>query len=246
MPGFSLSVVIPAYNEKARLPATLDMLVEFFKDPAFDAEIVVSDDGSADDTYAIAQSYAEQYQIIRALTLKKHLGKGGALALGVQDARKDWVLLYDADAAIPIAQIRDFMAQIRPDSQVLIGSRDINGSRLMVKQPWLRHRLGRLFVQFRKTMVGLKDIEDTQCGFKLIRTPLAKKIFADMSTFGFLYDVEILGRARLLGAPIQELGIQWRHVDQSKVNVRRELPRILKELMQIRRSLKKFKIEARP
>lgn len=243
MSRFSLSVVIPAYNEKARLPKTLDLLLDFFRDPAFDAEIVVADDGSADETFAIAERYSRDWPMIRALTLKEHMGKGGALALGVQAARKDWILLYDADAAIPIVELRDFIQAVGSGFELLIGSRDVRGSSFVVRQHWLRKRLSRVFTLFRKVLVGLEEIQDTQCGFKLIRTALAKKIFSNLTTVGFLYDVEILARAKILGASILELGVQWEHVPESKVSVRRELPHILRQLWQIRSALKRFKKE---
>ncbi len=240
MSSLSVSIVIPAFNEADRLPLTLDRLLAFLKNSRIEGEILIVEDGSSDTTSQIAKNYSQEYPNILALALKKNRGKGAALALGVSAARKDWVLLYDADSATPIEEIQAFQGQIRGDSQVLIASRDIPGSERVIKQPWLRHKLGRLFVLFRKWVVGLRDLEDTQCGFKLMRRDAAEQLFKGIKTPGFLFDVEILGRARILGMPIQEIPVRWYDVPKSKVKVSREIPRIIGRLWRIRKALQDF------
>jgi len=89
--------------------------------------------------------------------------------------------------------------------------------------------------------VGLPELRDTQCGFKLMPTPIAKKIFDSLNTPGFLFDVEILGRARILVIPIVEIGVEWRDRPDSKVRLRREIPRALWTLLQIRKNLKEYR-----
>ena len=246
MDGFSLSVIIPAYNEADRLPVTLTQLLPYLEKQGFEWEILVVDDGSSDMTAKIAQNFAKDEPRIRALGLKRNRGKGAALALGVASAEKQWLLLFDADGATPISELEKFSAVLTPQSRILIASRDIPGSERVVKQPWLRHKLGRIFILFRKWIVGLKDIEDTQCGFKLIHRDVAKPLFTGLKTPGFLFDVEVLGRARILGLPIQEIGVKWYDVPESKVKVSRELPRILMQLRRIRRSLKDFEKSLKP
>lgn len=165
------------------------------------------------------------------------------MAAGVAHAVKSWCLIYDADSATPIEEILHFQKQIGPTSEILIGSRDVAGAHRIVKQPWLRHQLGRIFVRFRKALVGMKNIEDTQCGFKLMRAATAKRLFSGLKNHGFLFDVEILGKAEILGLGIQEIGVRWRDVPQSKVRLSREIPQTLFSLWSMRGELRKFRAE---
>src|SRR4030095_7201736 len=115
-------------------------------------------DGSPDATLGIADEYSKKFSFIRSLALPNNQGKGAALALGVNSARKKWVLLYDADGATPIQELLEFRRRLNDYSRILVGSRDVSGSRRIVKQPWSRHKMGRLFVFFRKWIVGMKDL----------------------------------------------------------------------------------------
>ncbi len=197
------------------------------------------DDGSTDGTFAFCQNYEKTHPTIRAITLGKNSGKGAALKRGIGDAKKDWVLLYDADGATPIKELEKFLPFLNESKTILIGSRDVPGAKRVINQNILRQKLGLLFVYFRKWIVGLSHIQDTQCGFKLLPTSIAKSLFDHLQTQGFLFDVEILGRAQLMEINIREIGVQWFDVPKSKVSVFRELPKIPLTLFKIRKTLRK-------
>lgn len=240
MNSFNLSVIIPAFNEEARLPPTLNRLVSFFEKNPMDYEIRVVNDGSNDGTEEICKNYSAQNKNISYFNLNKNSGKGAALTAGVAAAKKDWVLLYDADGATPIEELLKFKKYCGEQEQILIASRDLSTSHRVRPQPFFRHQLGRCFVRIRKWIIGLQNIEDTQCGFKLIPTRVAQTLFQNLEIKGFLFDVEILGRADFLKIPIQELGIHWYDVPNSKVKVWKEVLRFPYSLWRIRRGLKRF------
>ncbi|MDX1386284.1 MAG: glycosyltransferase family 2 protein [bacterium] len=241
MTDFNVSIIIPAFNEEPRLPATLNKLLAFFKEHPIDHEIFVVNDGSTDGTEEICKGFSREHANISCLKLVKNSGKGAALAAGIDGANKDWVLLYDADGATPIEELIKFKELCGEPDKVLIASRDIPGSQRVRPQPFFRHLMGRLFVRIRKWVIGLKSIEDTQCGFKLLPRSIAQKLFQDLEIKGFLFDVEILARADSLNIPIQELGVHWYDVPKSKVKVWREILKFPYSLWKIRRGLKRFR-----
>ncbi|MFO1463161.1 MAG: glycosyltransferase [bacterium] len=234
----SVSIIIPAYNEENRLPHSLKIIADFFHGKPFNYEIIVVDDGSSDGTYSVAEKFAATNSKIQPHRLQKNSGKGAALAAGVARAACEWVLIYDADSATPIGELLNFIKAAPLPNQILIGSRAVGSSKILCHQPLSRRVLGKGFATIRKLLVGLPDIEDTQCGFKLFHQTVAQSLFSTLKTPGFLFDVEVLGKARALGLQIQEIGVQWSDVPFSKVRVSKELFQTLKNLLEIRRLLK--------
>lgn len=235
---FSLSIVIPANNEANRLTPTLQKITDYFQKKIADYEIIVVDDGSTDETYALAQNFSQVNPKVQTHRLTQNCGKGAALAAGIAIATKLWTLLYDADGATPIHEIKKFESLLPSPNNIYIGSRAKPERRIITPQSMLRRQLGKLFVSLRKTIVGLDSIEDTQCGFKLLPTKLAKSLFSDLKTPGFLFDIEILGKGSLMGVKIHEIGIDWGDVSGSKVRISKMLFESLSGLFKIRSILK--------
>lgn len=211
-----LSVVVPAFNEAARILRTINDIREEIEHLAGEAELLVVDDGSVDGTAAIVEEAARSDARIR-LVRAPHKGKGAAVRRGMLEAVGTWRFLADADLSMPIAELRRFLDAAREGGDVIVGSREATGSR-RVGEPWSRHVIGRVFNWAVKLLV-LRGIDDTQCGFKLFSARAAQVLFPLQQLDGFGFDVEILFLARRAGLVIREIPITWVYGRESKVNV---------------------------
>ena len=216
----SLSVVIPAYNEEARLPGTLARVAQWLAGRAFSfSEIVVVDDGSSDGTAAVIERESCSNRALRLLRNPGNRGKGYAVRNGMLRASKEWVLITDADLSAPIEELSRLTEAVRTqDASVAIGSRAIDRSLVAVHQPALREFSGRFFNIVMRLVTGL-PFRDTQCGFKLFRRDAAQAIFARQQIEGFGFDVEDLMIARTLGFKAIEVGVRWSNVEGTKVSL---------------------------
>jgi dolichyl-phosphate beta-glucosyltransferase len=212
-----LSVVVPAYNEGNRLPSSLRRMVAYLAaSPAWlPAEIVIVDDGSTDDTAALAGATAAAADVeIRCLRHHHNRGKGAAVRTGFAAARGELILLSDADLATPIEELERLAGAV--SGGVAIGSRAVDRQRIETPQPWYRDVMGRVFnLAVRTLAVG--GVHDTQCGFKLFRGDLGRSLSRVQRIDGFAFDVELLVRATHLGYEIREVPVRWRHVETSSV-----------------------------
>src|ERR1700733_3204646 len=193
----TLSIVIPAYNEEQRLPATLDRIGSYVeRSPVPVAEILVVDDGSRDGTAALAEARGG---IVRLVRNPGNRGKGYAVRNGMLAAKGDWILSTDADLSAPIEELEKLIAAVRRENAVVaIGSRALNRKLVKVHQPMMRELSGRAFNTVMRLVTGL-PFRDTQCGFKLFRQDAAREIFSRQIEEGFSFDVEDLVIARVLG-----------------------------------------------
>ena len=219
-----LSVVIPAYNEAARLPGTLHAVEAFLDAQPFASEIIVVDDGSADRTAEIAARSLPESQI--RLLREAHRGKGAAVRAGMLAARGACVLFTDADLAVPIEDTLRLLALLDAGCAVVIGSREgVGASR--EGEPTFRHVMGRVFNRLVR-MIAVPGIDDTQCGFKLFRADAVAAIVPRLRLYGSDapevrgarvtgFDVEVLVIARRQGFRIGEAPVRWRYGVQSKV-----------------------------
>jgi dolichyl-phosphate beta-glucosyltransferase len=212
----ALSVVIPAYNEEQRLPASLDKLAAYLSSSGVAAEVIVVDDGSRDRTAETARDAGARLGLdLIVLVLAENRGKGAAVREGVLAARGAHVLVSDADFSTPIGEWEKLAAARTP---VAIGSRGIDESLVKEKQPFFRQAMGKLFNRFvRILLVG--GIRDTQCGFKLVSREAARGIFTRARIDRFAYDVEALVLARRLGYAIAEVPVLWFNSPDSKVSL---------------------------
>ncbi len=216
----SISVVIPAYNEEQRLPATLEIVDQYLTAKAFEfAEVVVVDDGSTDDTARLVERFANRSSFVRLVKNPGNRGKGYAVKNGMLSAKGEWCLFSDADLSSPIDEFeRLYEAAVRERAVVAIGSRAVKGAEITVHQSSFREWSGRFFNLVMRTVTGL-PFHDTQCGFKLYRADAAREIFSRQLLEGFSFDVEDLVIAKELGLKAIEVPVRWANVEGTKVSL---------------------------
>jgi len=226
----SISIVIPAYNEESRLPATLADVRRYLSQTSWEfTEIVVVDDGSRDRTVEIAE--AGGARIVRN---PANRGKGYSVKNGVSKAQGQWTLVTDADLSAPIDDLeRLWTAAARDDAQVAIGSRALDRSLVGVHQHFLREAAGRCFNILMRLVTGL-PFRDTQCGFKLFESRAAREIFRRQRLDGFGFDVEVLFIARQLGYRAVEVPVRWNNVPGTTVSLSRGAAAFLADPVRVR------------
>jgi dolichyl-phosphate beta-glucosyltransferase len=213
-----LSVVIPAYNEAARLPRTLGLVNAYLGRQGTDYEIVVVDDGSTDGTTERAQEAGGPR--LAVLRHEPNRGKGYAVRRGMLAARGDLRLMTDADLSTPIEDLARLEAALGSGHDVAVGSRAVAGANVEVHQPWYREAMGRFF-NLLVRLVALPGLQDTQCGFKLFTAAAAEAAFKDACLDGFSFDVEALYIARRRGFRIAEVPVTWRNDAATRVGLLR-------------------------
>jgi dolichyl-phosphate beta-glucosyltransferase len=229
----SLSVVVPAFNEEPRLPGTLKELSTYLNANFREYEIIVVDDGSSDGTASIVKGLGRELPNISLLSYPLNAGKGYATRKGVLSSSKDLVLTCDADMSTPIREYEKLVPFVRDHFDIAIGSRGLEDSEIVVRQPWYRELMGKTFNVFVRTLV-FEGIRDTQCGFKLFRGDVARRLFKDSIINGFAFDVEILFLARRSGYKIKEVPIQWLNSPNSKVRIMSDPFKMFLELFRIK------------
>ena len=228
-----LSVVVPAYNESSRLPATLVRLRAYLDSAAEPYEVIVVDDGSADDTAEVADRAATSWPQLRVLRLASNQGKGAAVRAGMLAATGELRLFSDADLSAPIEELPKLRQHLSPTCHVVIGSRAVSGAVIETHQPGRREMMGRTYNRLLQ-LVALPGLHDTQCGFKLFTADAATACFEPLRTLRFGFDAEVLLRARRLGLGIAEVPVRWGHREDSRVNAMRDSLRTLYELLVLR------------
>ena len=226
-----LSVVIPAYNEATRILSTLDAVADHLAAQPFTWEIVVVDDGSCDGTADLVESWARGEPRVRVESIP-HAGKGWAVRTGMLAATGQARFMCDADLAMPIAHLDDFLRCIDDGYDVVIGSREAEGARRF-DEPTLRHVMGRVF-NWSVKAIAVPAIQDTQCGFKCFRAAAAEDLFRLQRVPGFGFDVEILHLALKRGYSVHELAIDWRYQPESKVRPAVDSFQMLRDALLVR------------
>ena len=216
-----LSVIFPAYNEAKRIPKTLRFTYNYLKNQPYESEIVVVNDGSKDNTAEVVKSLAREIPIIRLIDNKDNKGKGGVVKQGMLEAKGEFRLFSDSDNSTSIEQIEGMWPYFSQGFDVVIGSRNVKGAKLDPPQPFLRKVIfGGGFKLLRKIIVGLWNIQDTQCGFKCFSAKAAEDIFTKAQKDGFIFDVEVLLLAKKMGYKIKEMPVHWINDTQSKVKLK--------------------------
>lgn len=209
-----LSIVIPAFDEAARLGPTLETVCDFASRREGGFEVIVVDDGSRDGTAAVAEGFAARG--VRLLRLPRNRGKGAAVRAGVLASAGARVLVSDADLSTPIAEL-DRVEPHLAAAPLVFGSRGLGESRVVRHQPWYRQAMGRTFNLIIR-LLGVGGLRDTQCGFKLLDGETARQLFAEMTVDGFAFDVELVLLARRRGLAIVEVGVEWANAEGSRVH----------------------------
>ncbi len=226
-----LSLIIPAYNEAHRLPATLDRITRFLGTQTYSAEVLVVENGSRDNTYRIAEEYAQQVPYLSVLR-EELAGKGRAVRRGMLEACGDYRFMCDADLSMPIEEINRFLPPQLSNFEIAIASREAPGA-VRYNEPGYRHAVGRVYNSLIR-MLALPGLQDTQCGFKCFRGDLVDELFGRQTLMGWSFDVEILFIARLRGRRIVEIPIPWYFNADSKVRVIRDSVQMGLDLLSIR------------
>jgi dolichyl-phosphate beta-glucosyltransferase len=241
----SLSIVIPAFNEEARLAPTLEEIIGFIHRENWRAEVLVVDDGSSDRTPQIVEGFAQNHSLIRLLRNDRNRGKGHSVRHGVQKASGDIVFMMDADLAVPMTECQKLVDAIRAGSDVAIGSRALDERLERVRPPFYRRVCSSGFRAMVRILLGLR-FKDTQCGFKAFTRDAAKATFAlqTIETWGF--DPEVLLIASRLGYRITEVAVETFHREGSKINPVRDSINMFRELLSIRRNVFAKMSKARP
>jgi dolichyl-phosphate beta-glucosyltransferase len=237
-----VSFVLPAYNEEARLPASLDHVIEFAGRQPYPCEIVVADDGSRDRTPQIVRDRMRQLGDLPGSTTlllvhhETNRGKGAAIRTGMLAATGRYVFFMDADLATPPEETMKLLARLRTGAPVAIGSRiQDDGSDMRASQPFRRRLLGRVFTLMRKMLRVLPDIDDTQCPMKGFSREAARAIFERQRLSGWIFDAEVLFIARQLGYSIAAVPVRWEHVEGSRLNLRpQQVWEVLRDLVRLR------------
>ena len=231
MPKYS--IIIPAYNESARLGATLDRVLHYVSSQEWDAEIIVVNDGSCDQTAALVNDYARSNPCLRLLENPGNSGKGYSVRNGMLHALGELLLFSDADLSAPIEEAPKLFAVIAAGADVAIGSRWLRPELQTHRQSLLRQFYGRAFNMALRLVLGL-NIKDTQCGFKAFTRAAAKKIFPQQQIERWGFDPELLYIARKLKMKIAEVPVAWAHVEGTRISPLRDGLRMFTEVLRIR------------
>jgi dolichyl-phosphate beta-glucosyltransferase len=212
-------VVIPAYNEEQRIVPTLRAIAGYFGHDPSAAEILVVDDGSGDGTVRCVERLAAEMPGLRLIRNDRNRGKGFSIRHGFAESRGALVLLTDADLSTPIEELDRLLSAVREGGYTIaVGSRAVDPSRVEVRQGWMRQTMGKGFNRIVRLLTGLA-IQDTQCGFKLLRREALIPIFRMARVDRFSYDVELLYLAHRRGMAIAEIPVRWINSPHSKVRI---------------------------
>jgi len=239
-----LSIIIPAYNEEERLPATLEAIERFLQEQPYQAEVLVVENGSTDRTLEVAQAHARHMPNLRVFH-EDVRGKGWAVRRGMLEAVGAYRFICDADLSMPITEVNRFIPpQLPAGVDIAIASREGPGAK-RYGEPEYRHWAGRAF-NLMVQLMALPGLQDTQCGFKCFRAEVAEDLFRYQTIYGWTFDVEILYIARLRGYKIVEIPIPWYFNPHSKVRLWRDSRQMFLDLLKIRRNARRGVYHASP
>lgn len=232
-----LSIIIPAFNEAQRLPATIEAIRRWMDAWPREVELVLVDDGSTDGTERLVLEQAAADERVRPIRLAFNRGKGAAVRNGFAVSRGEHCVFFDADLAYPLTAIDEAMARLS-HADLVVGCRDlVPAAGRMAARP-LRRAVSALFGFLVENVFHLQ-LRDTQCGFKAFRGPIARQLFPLLTVDGFGFDVELLFLARLWGLRIEQMPIVMRHVDGSSVRIPTHGLQMTRDLLRILRNARR-------
>jgi dolichyl-phosphate beta-glucosyltransferase len=229
-----ITIVIPAYNESERLAPSLERVLRFINQNGWNAELIVVDDGSTDQTPEIVKSYEQKSGgIVRLLQNGENRGKGYSVRNGILHANAEIILFTDADLSSPIEECTKLVSALDQGADIAIGSRWARSELQTKRQSIARQLLGRVFNGLLRVLLNL-DFKDTQCGFKAFRRPAAMILFPLQRIEGWGFDPEILFLAGKLGFKVEEVPVRWGHDTRTRINPIVDGSRMVSEMMRIR------------
>ena len=227
------SIMIPAYNESARIEGTLERVLWCVQKRGWDAEVLVIDDGSSDETAEIVQLWMQKYERLHLVKNPGNRGKGYSVRNGLLQSAGDIVMFTDADLSSPMEEAERLFAAIDEGADVAIGSRWLDRQKQTIHQPLYRRFFGRCFNRVTRLFIGL-PFKDTQCGFKAFKREAAQTIFRLQTIERWGFDPEILFIARKLKYKIAEVPVTWGHDERSRMSYLKDGMKMLEEMGQIR------------
>lgn len=239
-----LSVLIPCFNEAGRIGTTIPEVVGYLRGLGYGAELVLIDDGSGDGTWAILETAAREAEArgdavaVEAVRLAQNGGKGRALAAGVEAARGEIVLFFDADLSYPLSHVAEAVAAIEGGADVVIGARDLAPAG-RADYSWLRKAASGALNGIVDLVLGL-GVPDTQCGFKAFRAEVARPLFSALTIGRFGFDIELLYLVRRWGLALVRLPVVMTHRPGSTVRVLPDSLRMLRDIAKVRWQARRY------
>ena len=227
------SIVIPAYNEAERLAPTLERVLAYVREQVWDAEVIVVNDGSRDNTAQIVRDFAAKNPMVRLVENPGNRGKGYAVRNGMLNARGDVIVFSDADLSSPIEEMPKLLGPIAAGADIAIGSRWLRSELQIHRQSLHRQLFGRVFNGLNRIILGLQ-FKDTQCGFKAFTRKAAQTILPLQRIERWGFDPEILFLARKFGFRVDEVAVRWGHVGGTRINPLLDGARMFQEMVRIR------------
>jgi len=240
--NLKISLIVPCYNEELNLQkGTLDKIGNFTKDDKRFIEVIISDDGSTDQTKKIIKDkYLKLFPKFKLLE-NSHQGKAGAIISAIKKAKGNWVFFTDFDLATPIEEVEKLISVVKKDAPIIIGSRNTKRE----GAPFIRKIMALGFIFLRNLLLNLKGIKDTQCGFKMFKKEAALKIINKLKIFNQQrkiktssvsagFDLEFLYIAQKLGFKIKEIPVIWKHVETKNVSFLKDAIETLKDIIKIK------------
>ena len=227
------SIILPAYNESARIAATLEKILAHGTQRGWNLEVIVVDDGSIDGTAELVRGYASKHSALRLLENPGNRGKGYSVRNGMLHAKGDILLFSDADLSSPIEEADKLFAAMAQGAEIAIGSRWVDPRLQIRRQPLHRRLFGRIFNVALRIILGLQ-FKDTQCGFKAFTRRSAQTIFPLQKIERWGFDPEVLFLAKQFGFAVREVPVAWSHREGTRINPLRDGIRMFGELLRVR------------
>jgi glycosyltransferase involved in cell wall biosynthesis len=227
------SIVIPAYNEGERLGRTLDAVLAYVRQQGWDAEVIVVNDGSRDNTAEIVRGFAEKNPLVRLVENPGNRGKGYSVRHGMLAAHGEVIVFSDADLSSPIEEMPKLLEALAAGADIAIGSRWLRAELQTQRQSLHRQLFGRIFNGLNRIILGLR-FKDTQCGFKAFTRRAAQTILPLQHIERWGFDPEILFLARKFGFRVAEVPVHWGHVGGTRINPLIDGARMFQEMLRIR------------
>jgi glycosyltransferase involved in cell wall biosynthesis len=233
MPNPKYSIVIPAFNEAARIPATLEAVVARIRARGWNTEVIVVDDGSRDHTAEVVRAFAAAHPEVRLIQNDRNRGKGYSVRNGLLQAQGDVVMFTDADLSSPIEEAERLFRAIEDGADIAIGSRWLESSRQTIRQPLYRQLFGRCFNGVTRAVMRL-PFADTQCGFKAFTRSAAQTVFQLQTIERWGFDPEILFIALKRKLKVKEVPVSWAHDERTRMSYLRDGLRMLQDIAIVR------------
>jgi len=216
---YDISLIIPAYNEEKKIEKDIREAYKFFNKEKMSAEIIVSTDGVTDRTNEIVKDLQKEFNTLELITKKKKIGKGAALKKGIMQASGKCIMFADAGLCVPYKFILDGLQKLEEGYECALASRASKKSSITKPQPLYRKIGSRIFGIIVRALMGIpENIKDTQCGFKLYKNSVAKKLFSNLKAESFMYDIEIILRAKKENYKMCQFPVQWKNDADTKFN----------------------------